>query len=45
MNRADYWPSAGHPPPNTVPLTSTYDGRKQVPQPTIPGCTPTSNKE
>lgn len=26
-DRSQWWRTAGHPPPNTVPLTSTYDSR------------------
>ena len=35
MNRADYWRSAGHPPLQSIPLTSDYDSRKHVRQPII----------
>lgn len=33
IDRSQWWRTAGHPPPNTVPLTSTYDSRKQVKSP------------
>ena len=36
IDRSQWWRTAGHPPPNTVPLTSTYDSRKAVSQPTMP---------
>lgn len=36
IDRSQWWRTAGHPPPNMVPLTSTYDSRKAVSQPTMP---------